>query len=179
MDHVEERPSTPPPVPDLAPAADNGLGLGLGPGPAVPGIVVPVPQSLASWSLALPLLLLLCLGLLLVSSLLVIRTFSCMLKRDSFARTTCTSFSRLWYQSRECLLVSWLALLLLGETLLSCPSFSRVWALVFLVGVLDLGTWELWVKLFPDYILTSRPPIFFATPGDALILTKIAFKILV
>ena len=44
---------------------------------------------------------------------------------------------------------------MLGETLLGCPSFSRVWVLVFLVGVLDPSTWELWVKLFPEYTLSS------------------------
>jgi hypothetical protein len=46
-----------------------------------------VPKSLASWFLAVLLLLLrlLCLGLMLVSSLLVIRIFSSMLKLDNFA----------------------------------------------------------------------------------------------
>jgi hypothetical protein len=91
----------------------------------------------------------------LVSSLVVIRTFSSVLSSDNFTRTSCTSFSRLWYQSLECLLVSWLALHLLGETLLSCPSFSRVYVLTFLAWVLDPGTWVLWGKLFPDYSLST------------------------
>ena len=41
MDHVEDRPPSPPLVPDLALAADNGVVTGVGPGPAVPGILVP------------------------------------------------------------------------------------------------------------------------------------------
>jgi hypothetical protein len=119
--------------------------------------LVPVPQSLASWILALLLLLLrlLCLGLMLVSSLVVIRTFSSVLSSDNFTRTSCTLFSRLWYQSRKCLLVSLLALHLLGETLRSCPSFSRVYVLIFLVRVLDPGSRDLWGKLFPDYSLST------------------------